>query len=182
MIDKLIFLTHGGSKIPPQPGTYTASPITEAWQVAGLELEQQERKNGKRQFVGNNKRKWLVTQGEVLQQSLLIDSRESSRYTGEQEPIDPVAGHIPGAMNHFWKNNLTEEGSFLPGHQVKQNLVKIYGDIPENEVVFYCGSGVTACHNILAAAHAGLDDPKLYVGSWSEWCSDPNLPVATGND
>ena len=112
--------------------------------------------------------------------SLLIDAREPARYRGEQEPLDPVAGHIPGAINHFWKTNLTEDGKFLAPQQIRRMLLDCYGGIAPEQVVFYCGSGVTACHNLLAAAHAGLPAARLYAGSWSEWCADPERPVMTG--
>lgn len=110
---------------------------------------------------------------------LLIDSREPARFRGEQEPIDPVAGHIPGAINHCWKDNLDIGGMFLAPQQLKQIFLDFYAGMPSNEVVFYCGSGVTACHNILAAVYAGMPNPRLYAGSWSEWCSDTGRPVAT---
>ena len=109
----------------------------------------------------------------------IIDSRDPARYRGEIEPIDKAAGHIPGATNRFWKDNLTENGTFKTKQKLKQEFEEIFGNIKSEDAVFYCGSGVTACHNLLAATHAGLNLPKLYAGSWSEWSSTPGKPVAT---
>ena len=102
----------------------------------------------------------------------------TSRASGRlQLPID---SHIPGAINHFWKNNLDETGFFKKPDQIREVFMDFLGVTEPSDAVFYCGSGVTACHNLLAAAHAGLTAPKLYVGSWSEWCADPERPVAIG--
>ena len=110
----------------------------------------------------------------------IIDSRDPARYRGEIEPIDKAAGHIPGAKNRFWKDNLTEVGVFKPKQVLKQEFEQLLGQAKPENVVFYCGSGVTACHNLLAVTHAGLKLPKLYAGSWSEWSSTTGKPVATG--
>jgi thiosulfate/3-mercaptopyruvate sulfurtransferase len=91
-----------------------------------------------------------------------------------------VAGHIPGAINYFWKENLEESGLFKDPEQLRLNFQDLLGSSVSQNAVFYCGSGVTACHNLLAVAHAGLEAPRLYVGSWSEWCADPDRPIATG--
>ena len=109
----------------------------------------------------------------------VIDSRDPARYRGDIEPIDKVAGHIPGATNRFWKENLTEAGIFNSKQKLKQEFDELFGNTRSENTVFYCGSGVTACHNLLATAHAGLNLPKLYAGSWSEWSSTPGKPVAT---
>lgn len=119
---------------------------------------------------------------QVENADLLIDSREPVRYRGESEPIDNAAGHIPGAVNRFWKENLADEGCFKEKSLLKQEFEKVFGNTAANETVFYCGSGVTACHNILAAAYAGLALPKLYAGSWSEWSRFPDKSVATGDE
>jgi thiosulfate/3-mercaptopyruvate sulfurtransferase len=108
---------------------------------------------------------------------VLVDSREAFRYRGESEPIDPVAGHIPGAVNAFFMENLDEEGRFLPAEQLRQRFLPLLDGRPAEQSVFYCGSGVSACHNLLAIAHAGLGDAGLYAGSWSEWITDPQRPV-----
>ena len=110
----------------------------------------------------------------------LIDARDPQRYRGEVEPLDPRAGHIPGAQNHFFKNNLDSEGFFLTRAELKQAFTTTLGKLPDSTAVHYCGSGVSACHNILAQTHAGLDEPRLYCGSWSEWCADPERPIAVG--
>jgi len=110
----------------------------------------------------------------------LLDARAPARYRGEQEPIDPVAGHIPGAVNAPFAENLTPEGTFRPPEQLRQRFEALLGDVPPERVICYCGSGVTAAHNLLAMAHAGLPGARLYAGSWSEWIADPRRPVARG--
>ncbi|MDX2421666.1 MAG: sulfurtransferase [Amphritea sp.] len=111
---------------------------------------------------------------------LLIDARSAERYRGEQEPIDPVAGHIPGAFNRPLQQNLTADGLFKSVAVLQQEWRRFMGDYEPQQVAHYCGSGVTACHNLLAMEHAGLHGSKLYPGSWSEWIRDPQRPVATG--
>lgn len=108
----------------------------------------------------------------------LLDARAADRYRGEVEPIDPVAGHIPGARSAPFAGNLDEAGCFLPPAQLRARFARLTGDAPPERVVHYCGSGVTAAHNALAMAHAGLGDTRLYPGSWSEWITDPERPVA----
>lgn len=108
---------------------------------------------------------------------VLVDSREGFRYRGESEPIDPVAGHIPGAVNAFFMENLDEDGRFLPAEQLRRRFLPMLDGLPVEKSVFYCGSGVSACHNLLAIAHAGLGDAGLYAGSWSEWITDGARPV-----
>ncbi|MCI3926842.1 sulfurtransferase [Paenibacillus sp. TRM 82003] len=106
---------------------------------------------------------------------LLIDSREDARYRGLAEPIDKVAGHIPGAKHWFWKANLDAEGRFRPVKEQMQRFEPLQG---ADEVIVYCGSGVTACPNVLALQEVGFTNVKLYAGSWSDWISDPARPVA----
>lgn len=110
----------------------------------------------------------------------LVDARSPDRYRGENETIDPVAGHIPGAVNRFFKDNLDAEGRFKPAAELREAFDFIAAGRPASEVVSQCGSGVTACHNLLAMEIAGLPGARLYPGSWSEWCSDPRRPIATG--
>lgn len=110
----------------------------------------------------------------------LVDARSPDRYRGENETIDPVAGHIPGAVNRFFKDNLDAEGRFKPAAELREALDFIAAGRPASEIVSQCGSGVTACHNLLAMEIAGLPGARLYPGSWSEWCSDPRRPIATG--
>jgi len=110
----------------------------------------------------------------------LVDSREVERFRGEVEPIDPVAGHIPGALNAPHPKVADAEGTFLSRDDLRSHFRSLLGDVPPAHTVFYCGSGVTAARNLLAYAHAGLGDARLYPGSWSEWIADPARPVATG--
>jgi thiosulfate/3-mercaptopyruvate sulfurtransferase len=111
---------------------------------------------------------------------LIMDARAPERYRGEEEPIDPVAGHIPGAINRFWESNLDEDGCFLPAKILKAKFGETLGTASPQSVIAYCGSGVTSCHNLLAMAHAGLHGARLYLGSWSEWCADPARSIETG--
>lgn len=108
----------------------------------------------------------------------LVDARAPDRYRGENETIDPIGGRIPGAKNHFFKDNLRADGCFKPAAQLRQEWLSIISDA--NHSVMQCGSGVTACHNLLALEVAGLSGAALYPGSWSEWCSNPQRPIATG--
>jgi thiosulfate/3-mercaptopyruvate sulfurtransferase len=112
----------------------------------------------------------------------LVDARAPERFRGETEPIDKVAGHIPGAANHFFKWNLDARGTFRTPKDIRAKLRESIGDVPPDRVVVYCGSGVTACHNLLALEHAGLHGAKLYPGSWSEWSSDPSRPIERSTD
>jgi len=124
---------------------------------------------------------WL--NGTQVQNSLakktlcLIDARTPERYRGEQEPIDPVAGHIPGALNRAFQLNLDNKGLFISDDQLCNQFKQLIGTTAPEQVVHYCGSGVTACHNLLAMEHAGLTGSKLYAGSWSEWIRDKNRAV-----
>jgi thiosulfate/3-mercaptopyruvate sulfurtransferase len=113
---------------------------------------------------------------------LLLDARAANRYRGENETLDPVAGHIPGAANRFFQLNLDPAGGFKSPAELKQEFGAATGAAPPSSIVHYCGSGVTACHNLLAMEVAGLAGSRLYPGSWSEWCSDPSRPVSTGNE
>jgi thiosulfate/3-mercaptopyruvate sulfurtransferase len=124
---------------------------------------------------------WLVTAEDLPvtdDNQLLIDARALPRYQGKEEPLDTKAGHIPGAVNADFTGNLNADNSFLPPAQLKQRFNTIEG----KDVICYCGSGITACHNILAIAEAGLPMPKLYPGSWSEWIVDDQRPIATGTE
>jgi thiosulfate/3-mercaptopyruvate sulfurtransferase len=110
----------------------------------------------------------------------LIDARAGERFRGEVEPLDRAAGHIPGASSRFFKDNLTADGRFKPARQLKAEFDALLGLRAVSDTVHQCGSGVTACHNLLAMEHAGLAGSLLYAGSWSEWSSDPARPIATG--
>ncbi len=108
---------------------------------------------------------------------LVIDSRSRERYEGRHEPIDPVAGRIPGAHSAPLTDNLDASGCFLPAEQLATRFQNLLGDVPPGHAIFYCGSGVSAGQNLLALAHAGLGEGRLYVGSWSEWIIDPDRPI-----
>ena len=110
----------------------------------------------------------------------LIDARSPERYRGEVEPIDPVAGHIPGAVNRFFKDNLNADLTLRPSDEIVQGFTALIGDVLPANVIHQCGSGVTACMNIFAMEMAGLKGSKLYAGSWSEWVSDPARPIVKG--
>jgi thiosulfate/3-mercaptopyruvate sulfurtransferase len=120
-----------------------------------------------------------VTMATTDPDSLIIDVRERYRYLGESEPIDLVAGHIPNAVNVPYSQNLANDGSFLSPEQLASDYRKLLGNHPTGQVIVHCGSGVTACHTLLALEQAGMHGAKLYVGSWSEW-SRNDKPVATG--
>jgi thiosulfate/3-mercaptopyruvate sulfurtransferase len=108
----------------------------------------------------------------------VLDARNAERFRGESETLDPVGGHIPGATLRFFKDNLLPDGHFKPAAQLRTEFDALA--CKPDETVHQCGSGVTACHNLLAMMHAGLEGSALYVGSWSEWCADPARPVALG--
>ena len=109
---------------------------------------------------------------------LLLDARAPARYLGEAEPIDPAAGHIPGARNRFNSENVAAGGAFKSARELKAEFRLLLGDRDPAEVVHYCGSGVAACHNLLAMEIAGLPGSRVYAGSWSEWIADPRRPQA----
>jgi thiosulfate/3-mercaptopyruvate sulfurtransferase len=107
----------------------------------------------------------------------LLDARAGERFRGEAEPIDPVAGHVPGAVNRPVADNL-EAGRFKPPQQLRAELAPLLSGHDPGDTVLMCGSGVTACHLLLAMEHAGLPGARVYAGSWSGWISDPSRPVA----
>ncbi|MCK6387820.1 sulfurtransferase [Zoogloea sp.] len=111
---------------------------------------------------------------------LVIDARAPDRFRGENETLDPVGGHIPGAINRFFQDNLGADGCFKQAAVLQEEFGKLIKGGDAHKVVAQCGSGVTACHNLLAMEAAGLDGARLYPGSWSEWCADPARPIATG--
>jgi len=112
---------------------------------------------------------------------ILLDARAPNRFRGESETLDPVAGHIPGAINRFFQVNLDADEKFKPAAALRREFGEALGGSAPEHVTHYCGSGVTACHNLLAMEIAGLAGSRLYPGSWSEWCSDPARPVAIGD-
>jgi thiosulfate/3-mercaptopyruvate sulfurtransferase len=122
----------------------------------------------------------VAARGAVSGSSPLIDARAPERFRGDVEPIDAVAGHIPGAVNRHYALNLDVTGRFKPAGLLATEFRMLIGSTPPSEVVHMCGSGVTACHNLLAMEHAGLRGSRVYAGSWSEWSSDRSRPVARG--
>jgi len=137
------------------------------------------------QFTGKPRSAMRMTANQVWARLgdpslLLVDARGPSRFEGKEEPLDRVAGHIPGAVNHFYQWNLTKEGTLLPPDVLREKFKSLLGNRPAEQVALYCGSGVSACHNLLAMEHAGLTGMKLFPGSWSEWSADTDKPVETG--
>ena len=138
-----------------------------------------------RVFTASPRPERLVPVAEVLDRlgdpsAPLIDARAGERYRGEVEPLDPVAGHIPGAVCAAFEENLSPDGIFKSREKLRQRFQGILGDTPPEDSVSYCGSGVTACHNLLAMEHAGLTGGRLYAGSWSDWVTDSGRPVERG--
>jgi thiosulfate/3-mercaptopyruvate sulfurtransferase len=124
----------------------------------------------------------LVTVDEAVRrigdpETLFIDARSPERFEGQPDPLDNVPGHIPGARNRFYKNNLGEDGTMRPPDALRADFTRVLGNRSADHTVMYCGSGITACQNLLAMEHAGLRGTKLFGGSWSEWESDPKRPV-----
>jgi len=152
----------------------------QAWQAAGLPTKAGDEENETAVFTGSPRSEWLVTIDEVDALPLLLDARSPDRYAGKEEPIDARPGHIPGAVNFFFGEAWGENGRYLPPDELKTKLEALLGDTPADEATFYCGSGVSACVNLLALAHAGLGNGRLYVGSWSEWSADPERTAAVG--
>ncbi|MEQ9058481.1 MAG: sulfurtransferase [Gammaproteobacteria bacterium] len=150
-----------------------------AWQAAGQPVVSGAEEALERHFTGSARRERLARREDIVPgHSALLDARERARFRGEVEPIDPVAGHIPGARNHCWRDNLDAAGRFLPPAELAARLTRALGAAPDGALTHYCGSGVSACHNVLAQVAAGLPEPRLYVGSWSEWCRDEAAPGA----
>jgi len=156
------------------------------WRAEGRETKSGRETPAARTFHGSPRADMVVdvTQvGSLMSDSdwRLVDARAPERYRGEVEPLDRVPGHIPGAANHFFETNIGADGSFRTPEDLRAHLAALLAGVPAERTVCYCGSGVTACHNLLALEHAGLTGAKLYAGSWSEWCSDPGRPVESGN-
>ena len=138
-----------------------------------------------REFIGAPRADMSVGVDQVVTQVgspewQLVDARAPERFRGDSEPIDKKPGHIPGAVNHFFQWNLDEGGLFRTPEQLRARVKESVGDVAADRLVCYCGSGVTACHNLLALEHAGLTGARLYAGSWSEWSADPARPVERG--
>ena len=155
------------------------------WKRSRRALEESTRTVTPRQFVPHPQ-DMTVDVGRVLgdlgsEHMLILDARSPERFRGENETLDPVGGHIPGALNRFYFDNLDDDGCFFkPVEELRAEFTALLGGRQAAQVVQQCGSGVTACHNLLAMELAGLSGSKLYPGSWSEWCADLSRPVATG--
>lgn len=154
-----------------------------SWQSAGYELESGQVTTASTTPASFNVRSEMVTStAEIFDKlgsndKVLVDVRASERYSGQVEPIDSVAGHVPGSINFPLQLSLTQNGRFKPAQQIRDDLLGLSKGHPAKDVVYMCGSGVTACHTIFAAELAGLYGSKLYAGSWSEWIRDPSRPV-----
>ncbi|MFP5391080.1 MAG: sulfurtransferase [Gammaproteobacteria bacterium] len=154
-----------------------------AWQAAGLPVETHTPQRAPGSISEKPSLVAIASLGEVVDNLAsgarqVVDARAADRFRGENETIDPVGGHIPGAKNRFFKDNLQGDGRFKAPDQLKAELGVAVGD--PARAIMQCGSGVTACHNLLALEVAGLPGAALYPGSWSEWCADSSRPVATG--
>jgi thiosulfate/3-mercaptopyruvate sulfurtransferase len=153
----------------------------QAWLAMGGTVERsRSAPAGGVEFAGEPHARGVVSCAEVPAVRQLVDARDPARYRGDHEPFDPVAGHIPGAINHYWQWNLDADGRFHSAADLAGRWLASLGAAPSADTVHYCGSGVTACHNVLSQVLAGFPMPRVYVGSWSEWCSDPSRAIATG--
>lgn len=158
----------------------------QAWQAAGGAVNSgEEPAHFQTNFLTGQERVQLVDAQAIVSQLehptlTLIDARATPRFKGEIEPLDPVAGHIPGALNRPFGLNLTADGKFKPAEQLKAEFTALLGQRDPASVVHHCGSGVSALPNLLAMEIAGLGRTALYAGSWSDWCKDPERPVAQG--
>src|SRR5574340_757875 len=157
----------------------------QAWQAAALPVEAGMLTNPKAEFHGEPDPAMVVTGAEMERmvaggQTKIIDARAPERFRGDAEPLDPVAGHIPGAVNRFHQTNLGPDGRLLPPDTLKSEFRALLCESAPDQAVVYCGSGVTSCHHLLAMQVAGLPMARLYAGSWSEWIRDPKHGVALG--
>jgi thiosulfate/3-mercaptopyruvate sulfurtransferase len=159
----------------------------QGWQREGLPITSGIEKRPNQKFLPAPMKE-MIAYSEQVQAVMsgdsqkLVDARTPDRFRGENEVIDPVAGHIPGALNMPYTENLDSEGRFLSPEEIRRRYKRLLGDFPEEKTIHYCGSGVTSAHNLLALVHAGLKMPRLYAGSWSEWINDPKSPVAQGDE
>ncbi len=150
-----------------------------AWIAAGLPTSDQIPSPRQGAFTGAPRNEKVIDAVGILERSadeVLIDARGANRFAGRDETVDPIAGHIPGARSLPFTSNLDAAGQFLD----REALQSRFAPLSDQQVIAYCGSGVTACHNILAMVHAGLPEPRLYSGSWSEWICDSTRPIAIG--
>lgn len=157
----------------------------QAWQTAGLPLVQEVPSAARGNFREHDPLQktvdvFAVERNLSTHEFVVVDARAADRYRGENETLDPAGGHIPGALNRFFKHNLADDGRFKPAQTLRKEFGALLCGTPPEHVALQCGSGVTACHNALALEIAGLHGATLYPGSWSEWCADPARPIATG--
>jgi thiosulfate/3-mercaptopyruvate sulfurtransferase len=158
----------------------------QAWRAKGLPVQGGNETRPQKAFIPRPRPEMIATTDELMgliedKRACIVDARTTDRFQGENEVIDPVAGHIPGAVNLPYPENLTEEGIFRSPEELRKKYRELLGDIPPQQAIFYCGSGVTSIHNILAMVHAGMREPRLYAGSWSEWIADTSRPVSSGD-
>ena len=154
----------------------------QAWQKSGYATRTGQETNSAQAFTPRPRPELIVSTAQVdaMRQDAayrVFDARSADRYRGENETIDPVAGHIPGAVSAPYAGNLNPDGTFRPAARLRERYERLLGKVPSERTAFYCGSGVTSIHDILAMRHAGLGEGRLYVGSWSEWITDPRRPV-----
>jgi thiosulfate/3-mercaptopyruvate sulfurtransferase len=166
------------------PGVSVLNGGLAAWSTLGLPLERTSVARAPRHFRARPDAAAAVSTREIEQalagdEILLVDARAADRFAGRNETLDPVAGHVPGAINHPFASNLDAQGRFLAAAELRALWRKTLAGRDSAEVVVMCGSGVTACHDLLALEIAGLFGARLYAGSWSEWIRDPARPVAT---
>lgn len=157
----------------------------QAWQAAGLPTDAVVPDDHDGEFAIQPSLEQIVDVKAVLTNLdnpcfTLVDARAANRFAGQDETMDPVGGHIPGAMNRCFQLNLAESGQFKSAETLRAEWLALLGDCSPEALVCQCGSGVTACHNVLALRVAGLLGSRLYPGSWSEWCADAARPVAVG--
>lgn len=157
------------------------------WRNKGYPVETSTEERIANSFSANPNYQMIVESDEMellveSPHSMIIDSRSADRYRGENETIDPIAGHIQGALSAPYQDNLTSRGTFRDRSELCKRFLALFEGNPADDAVFYCGSGVTAAHNLLAMVHAGFDIGRLYVGSWSEWITDPMRPISTGSE
>jgi thiosulfate/3-mercaptopyruvate sulfurtransferase len=157
------------------------------WQQEGRPVITGAEGRPRRTFVPQPRPDMQVSVEEMLEnvqsgRRKMFDVRDEARYRGEVAGLDPVAGHIPGAHSAFYGHNLGPDGKFLPPEQLRQRYEALLGESDPEEAIFYCGSGVSLHHDLLAMEHAGLAGARAYIGSWSDWITDPSRPIATGEE
>lgn len=150
-----------------------------AWKAAGLPVTNEIPQISSRTFIPKIRTEWLADQNEVKTalnrgETELVDSRDANQYLGLEAPFDPVTGRIPGSVNLFWKDGLAADGKWRSSEEQRKRF-EVLGN--SKEIIVYCGSGISACLNVLALSEAGYSNVKLYAGSWSDWISYPENPI-----